>query len=89
MTIGDEPNLDENGSNDNKDRLNAERADENVTPAGWCWVGVRPAREAMKGAEEQVAEAECRNRRERFEIGVSMHIEWLPGEAERGKDGVT
>ncbi len=74
-TIGNGARLDENGSEYDERCLEGERADENETTTGRCWIGSRPAGETVKGAEKEGAKAECGNRRDGFQIGVCMSIE--------------
>jgi hypothetical protein len=57
-SIRDKANLDENSGNNDKGCLNGKGANEDKTTTGRCWVGVKPARESVKGAEEEGAKAE-------------------------------
>ena len=75
----DEAEPKENGSSDNKACLDAEGTNENKTTTGGCWVRVGPAGEAVKGAEKEGANAECDDRRYRFQICIRMNVDWLAG----------
>jgi hypothetical protein len=88
-SIRDKAKLDENCRNDDEDALYGEGANENKTLTGGRRVGVGPARKTVEGTKEEGANAECDDRGYRFEVGVGMDTEWLTGEAECCKYGVT
>jgi hypothetical protein len=57
-SIRDKAKLYENSRNDDEGCLNREGPNEDKTTTGRCWVGVKPARQSVKGTEEERAKTE-------------------------------